>query len=433
MKEFVAPHSLKISSIALAFVVPIVGILSKEMIYAPALILLISCLYWFFKNRGLLTLKSLSIDKVFLILAGIVFGIFMLSSVFSFIQAESFSASLSPFIAGFLLFLIIRTPFNDGHIRLMVASFLIATICVLLIVIFSHYIPYYQYVYFSGNKPIFIKLTGGLKVMSSLYGFFIGGGILFILLHMKYLQNNKKIFKILLPAMSVIFILFFLPDMQMLRSHSAMFGLWVGGAVTMVIYLASKLSWKRRLLLFCLLTIIAVVNISWIYKKLPGTEIFDENITHQLNNIPLVTPHREIIWGFAKLKIQDGLPLFGHGVDMSPRIEGAKGPVLWANGEKRNVEFIPSHPHNSLLEIILDTGFLGMAAIISFVLYWMHWLVGRIHKNRAQGLLLTWVTCYFFTTGFSSFSIWSFWWQIAFASVYGLFWHIGNYKIQESR
>ena len=80
----------------------------------------------------------------------------------------------------------------------------------------------------------------------------------------------------------------------------------------------------------------------------------------------LIDPHRQFIWGFSLAKLKNN-PLLGYGPDTSNFIDDSQKII----GHKRtgDMTFIPSHPHNFFIEILLELGILGTFSFILFIFF----------------------------------------------------------------
>ena len=115
--------------------------------------------------------------------------------------------------------------------------------------------------------------------------------------------------------------------------------------------------------------------------------------------------HRLMIWSYVKEKILEK-PLMGHGFFSSRNI---------AN-EMRNSEsgtkyqLIPLHPHNSILQIWLELGFLGVIIFFSFIKFILDKIFYYIQINRSVATIAFISFFQVFTIGQISFGFWQSWW-----------------------
>ena len=147
------------------------------------------------------------------------------------------------------------------------------------------------------------------------------------------------------------------------------------------------------------------------YKNLPNK--FDQkSIANFEFKIPtnLIDHHRQFIWGFS---IQKFIlkPLFGYGQDSSNFIDGSQVDI----GSKYtgDMNFIPSHPHNFLIEILLETGIFGTITFI-LLIYIINARVWKLHQSLKFKLHLIFLNSCFWGSSLVNFSFWLGWWQASY-------------------
>src|SRR3546814_12594177 len=69
----------------------------------------------------------------------------------------------------------------------------------------------------------------------------------------------------------------------------------------------------------------------------------------------VIDAHRQVIWSFTLEHVAIA-PWFGVGMNVVNNLPGAHELIPGINAE-----YIPSHPHNWILEIIVETGWIGLA------------------------------------------------------------------------
>lgn len=123
----------------------------------------------------------------------------------------------------------------------------------------------------------------------------------------------------------------------------------------------------------------------------------------------LIDPHRQVIWKFTFEKFLDK-PWFGNGIDQLNKLSGAEDIII-VMGLK--MQLMPSHPHNWFLEILAETGVVGMFPMLVAICV-ITWSLGKSflkeRNERALALLMLFVC--FWTNSLFSFSIWAVWWQL---------------------
>ncbi len=115
-----------------------------------------------------------------------------------------------------------------------------------------------------------------------------------------------------------------------------------------------------------------------------------------------IDPHRQAIWA-AALAYWPEAPLFGHGLDVANLLPGADAIVPAFNQAR-----IPSHPHDWAVEVMVETGLAGSAALFAALGLLAHRLARLDRAASAAGLGLM---AAFWGSGLVNFSVWAAWWQ----------------------
>lgn len=116
----------------------------------------------------------------------------------------------------------------------------------------------------------------------------------------------------------------------------------------------------------------------------------------------MLDPHRAAIWR-AALAYLPGAPVFGHGPDVINLLPGAD-VLVPGFGQAR----IPSHPHDWAVEVLVETGAVGLILLLA-VLVLVVARLGRLEPGAARaglGLMAA-----FWGSGLVNFSLWAAWWQ----------------------
>ena len=134
----------------------------------------------------------------------------------------------------------------------------------------------------------------------------------------------------------------------------------------------------NRIFFFCFSTIFFAQNLPRDHQE--------KNIQDFQFTIPteLIDPHRQFMWGFSikKIKIK---PLFGYGQDTSNFIKGSQKEI--GSPYTGDMNFISSHPHNFIIELLLETGFLGLVSFFFFI-FIINYKVWKITKCTTSRLYL---------------------------------------------
>ena len=74
--------------------------------------------------------------------------------------------------------------------------------------------------------------------------------------------------------------------------------------------------------------------------------------------------------------------------------------------------YIPSHPHNFIIEILLDTGLIGLLSFTIFNLIYFFSIFNNLN-SKGKYLLVCFIF-YFWGASLVNFSYWNGWWQTSF-------------------
>lgn len=124
--------------------------------------------------------------------------------------------------------------------------------------------------------------------------------------------------------------------------------------------------------------------------------------------VPFIDSHRELIWSFV-LEAQKSEPFFGYGPNAVNHLAGA-GAVI----EALNQEYIPSHPHNWMIEILAETGWIGFLMLLVCLALHLRQIVRGVYIDKPAALALAASSGAFWVSGLVNFSFWASWWQIAY-------------------
>ncbi len=208
-------------------------------------------------------------------------------------------------------------------------------------------------------------------------------------------------------------IILLIPNIIMSGSSASILGILIGIFLCFIFFCLKKLQvlYKLKYFLLTVSVCISIILSFLFYKNLPNK--FDQNsITNFEFKIPtnLIDHHRQFVWGFS---IQKFIlkPLFGYGQDSSNFIDGSQVDI----GSKYtgDMNFIPSHPHNFLIEILLETGIFGTLFFILFI-YIINVRVWKLHQSLDFKLHLIFLNSFFWGSSFVNFSFWLGWWQASY-------------------
>ncbi|MEE8172086.1 MAG: O-antigen ligase family protein [Alphaproteobacteria bacterium] len=201
-------------------------------------------------------------------------------------------------------------------------------------------------------------------------------------------------------------------------SLAGLLGLIAALAVGGIVYICQcwqLLRGRAAALFLILLAVLLALAMAWVLYRLPpppeAGQIADGVYQGPVETglpVSLIDAHRQYIWSFSFDAALDA-PYFGHGIDVSNYLPGASILI-----EKFNQTLIPSHPHSWLLEIFLETGAFGFAALLAALALLLRlWLrIGVASPGTAAAGVAVFVA--FWSSSMLNFSIWAAWWQGVF-------------------
>ncbi len=131
--------------------------------------------------------------------------------------------------------------------------------------------------------------------------------------------------------------------------------------------------------------------------------------------------HRQLIWSFSLDLAQESLWV-GFGLNASnyhplaqATVEGYFGPYFNDMPAFAQASVLPAHPHNWIIELLLDSGLIGLIPMLVCVSALFYICIRNYYQSLHPAmLLLIAVNIGFWATDMLSFSIWSVWWLITF-------------------
>ena len=123
----------------------------------------------------------------------------------------------------------------------------------------------------------------------------------------------------------------------------------------------------------------------------------------------LIDYQRQMIWDRAFDFGMDA-PWFGNGINAINFLPGADAPM-----PRNNLNIIPAHPHNWLVEVFAETGAIGAFALLTVVITLCLKLAGDFLRYGDTALLAAlMVNVGYWGSGLLNFSFWSAWWQVSY-------------------
>ena len=174
----------------------------------------------------------------------------------------------------------------------------------------------------------------------------------------------------------------------------------------MIFFFTNKIKFLKKTIIFSLVTIFTLISFKNV-NNLPA-EFSPQSIKNFEFKIPtkLIDTHRQFIWGFSLNKFKSN-PLLGYGPDTSNFINESQRII--GHETTGDMTFIPSHPHNFFIEILLEIGILGTFSFILFILF-INYQIFK-NANDREKFFLIFFNGYFWGSSLVNFSFWLGWWQ----------------------
>jgi O-antigen ligase len=144
---------------------------------------------------------------------------------------------------------------------------------------------------------------------------------------------------------------------------------------------------------------------------------------NQAKSLPISAIHRLFIWDFALEKLQNK-PIRGIGFNSSRKVNITQDHFIEHNNFKLNL--LPSHPHNHLIQLLLETGIIGFILYLSLAAKYLTKWNSYFRNSKTSNMLNLRSAgyacfCTFFIISMISFNMWQSWWFYSFLWIATLF------------
>jgi O-antigen ligase len=308
-----------------------------------------------------------------------------ISSANSIIINRSFPVVIYLFLIVTFSYLLFKYLRNNKNIRDKLINFFVVSIFLNLLIV-----SVYNLIYMDYSNPFsheVKRFKGYLNILT----------ILVIIL--PFLKKTK---------INIIAYLLILPNLLISNCNSAIRGI-LFSLLGLLIFFVYQHFLKTKIFILSVF-LISLISSLLVINKLPR-EFDKTSIQNSSMKIPteIIDTHRQYIWGFSLNKFFDK-PLLGYGPDTSNFIDGSQEII----GSKNTgtMPYIPSHPHNFIIEILLDTGLIGLLSFAIFNLIYFFRIFNNL--NSKGKYLLVCFMFYFWGASLVNFSYWNGWWQTSF-------------------
>lgn len=207
------------------------------------------------------------------------------------------------------------------------------------------------------------------------------------------LLNNRKHIQALL-FYGLVFLILYLSD-----SLASLIGFTLAGSLI----LFGKFISTKFFRLATVLVLIGSILFPITVHKIDPYKISDE----YSNILPDSAKHRLFIWNFVAHKVELN-PFKGAGFAASKQIEVADSEMI----DYRNYHWspLPLHPHSNVLQVLFETGLIGLLLFLSIVLKNLKKVEALVKLNIDFGGAAYACFINYYVIGMISFSVWQTWW-----------------------
>ena len=177
----------------------------------------------------------------------------------------------------------------------------------------------------------------------------------------------------------------------------------VGAGLTMV----RRRNLAVNVAVFAVVVMVSLAMVLWLYQTRGYIDV-------PAGGVAILPPwlldyQRQTIWAHA-IDMAMRAPWFGNGINVINLLPGADASLT-----RTNLNIIPAHPHNWLVEIFAETGAIGAFALLTVVITLCLKLAGDFLRYRDTALLAAlMVNVGYWGSGLLNVSFWSAWWQISY-------------------
>lgn len=137
-----------------------------------------------------------------------------------------------------------------------------------------------------------------------------------------------------------------------------------------------------------------------------------EQMPHAPGKIAISHLHRLYIWKFVSVKSMDR-PALGHGLGASRHIhpeERFYGHVMDENGRSISLNPLPLHPHNNILQVLLELGICGLLLFAFYIRHLLYKIRSIGEKNMLLSICISGAFLTYFIIGMISYNMLQSWW-----------------------
>ena len=333
---------------------------------------------------------------------------FSISSILSTLPLRSFLVTVY-FFSFFLISYLFFSFFKKKDDRLLLTlNFLIISIFFSFSLVFFYNISNFKTVFLDNNE--IRKYKGFVNLLTIL---------VFLCPFFESVAKDQKSY------LSFIMLILIFPVIFLSNCNSALLGI-VGGFVGLSVFwfINNSRNKKKVALTFVIVTFVAIISLfnSLSYK----VEKVIKNNENFLISTDILDAHRQIIWGFSFSEFKKN-PFFGVGADTSNFINNSQDVI--GHALTGDMAYIPSHPHNFFLELLLETGIFGLLNFLLLVFFTNYFLVKKLNFYCKSYIIF--FNGYFWSASMVNFSFWAAWWQGSYFLILTLLYSVSKYQMRK--
>jgi len=192
----------------------------------------------------------------------------------------------------------------------------------------------------------------------------------------------------------------------LVENKSAVLAYLGAGIATVLCWWFARLSSREAWVAGIVLVASIILSLILVFSNLP--EMPYTMSSHPTLPTWMVDAHRQIIWSFV-LDAADERPWFGWGLGTSGRLPGAKEVIPGLT-----VEYVPSHPHNWVIQVAAESGWSAVGAMALVIVLIARRIILLQNRRHPGAMAAGSVLGAFLASSLVNFSFFAAWWLLIF-------------------
>lgn len=391
----------------LIFIIPVLGLIAGLSLGITIPLFMMAGLY-LIKNNIQITLTKLKLELLFFLwlFLSCIWSINVLFSFFSLIKIFSL-AIVTYILVTHKKFLLHKIPLKKQR--------LVGAITGSLILFYIEFASH-------GAISLWFRSSFQTKASQQFHLYYLDRGCTLLALFAwvviaQLLKNHKNMTATLIYLVVAV-------TLELSDSLAAFVGFIVAG----IVFLLTKYTFFRNpKILSFILVISALFFIAVAITLKPYT------LSKDADFLPISAKHRLFIWNFTAQKAMQK-PISGWGHASSRNFDITEADMIDYQGY--HLHPLPIHPHNNLLQILLESGIIGLALYLALACkYLFEWneIFRKHNPKHNTSIKAGGYACFstFFIISMISFNMWQSWWICSFLWITIMFSLIGESALEE--